>query len=161
MGSRFVLSPTLQFLPAPGKPVVNLKWLKEVLLSTDLTRNAELDWVKDEFRFLDGESIAGSQIAFQSYARSGNSFLRRFLECITGIYSGSDMNLNMTMCLQFNGLHGEGHVADGNLVWVTKTHYPMESPMGVTKFNSQKQIVIVRNPIDVLPSMAHLVFTGS
>ena len=161
VSSRFVLSQTLQLLPAPEKPVVNLKQLREILLSTDLSRNAELDWTKDEFRLLDGESISGNQIAFQSFARSGNSFLRRFLELITGVYTGSDMNLNLTMNLMFNGLHGEGHVADGNRVWVTKTHYPFQSPMGVTKFESQKQIVIVRNPIDVLPSMAHMAWTGS
>lgn len=87
--------------------------------------------------------------------------LRRFIELISGIYTGSDMNVRMTANLQFVGMHGEGTVADDNLVWVTKTHYPMESPFGSTKFNSQKQIVIVRNPIDVFPSMAHLAMTGS
>ena len=64
--------------------------------------------------------------------------LRRFIELITGVYTGSDMNVRITVNLQFVGMHGEGTVADDNLVWVTKTHYPMESPFGATKFNSQK-----------------------
>ena len=87
--------------------------------------------------------------------------LRRFIELITGISTGSDMNMSLTVNLQFVGMYGEGTVADDNLVWVTKTHYPMESPHGVTKFSSQKQIVVVRNPIDVFSSMAHLAMTGS
>ena len=64
--------------------MVSLKWLKDYLLSTDLSRMDELDWVeKDEFRFLDQKEnlqATGDAVMFQSFARSGNTFLRRFLE---------------------------------------------------------------------------------
>lgn len=59
------------------------------------------------------------------------------------------------------GLLGEETVADTNLVWITKTHYPLYCPGGGTKFHSQKQIVIVRNPIDVIPSMATMGMASS
>lgn len=63
--------------------------------------------------------------------RCGNSFLRRILETITGVYTGSDMNIDLTTQLLFGGrLAGEETVSDDNLVWVTKTHWPMESPLG-------------------------------
>ena len=38
-------------------------------------------WMFDgEFRFLDGESLGFNKIAFNTYPRSGNSFLRRLVE---------------------------------------------------------------------------------
>ena len=89
-------------------------------------------------------------------ARSGNTFLRRVLELITGVYTGSDMNLNLTMHLQTGNMAGEETVSHDNIVWVTKTHWPMESPLGSVKFSAQKCISIVRNPIDILPSLALL-----
>ena len=50
----------------PGKdtPTVNIAWLKELLLSKDLTRQNELDWVSQEgYRFLDGKDLFGDMIA--------------------------------------------------------------------------------------------------
>ena len=41
--------------PGPDTPTVNFNWLKELLLSKDLSRDAELDWVSaNNLRFLDG-----------------------------------------------------------------------------------------------------------
>ena len=71
------------------------------------------------------------------------------------------MRVEFTKNLQFLGFLGEGTGMDDNLVWITKTHYPMESPHGVDEFNSQKQIIIVRNPIDTLASWANYTFTGT
>ena len=134
---KFILNERMAFRPGPNTPVLNFKYIKELLLSTDLSRNAELDWMKDgSLRFLDGEDIRGNQVAFASFARSGNTFLRRFLEQITGIYTGSDMRVEFTKNVQFMGLDGEGAGLDDNLVWITKTHYPMESPHGADEFNS-------------------------
>ena len=134
---KFVLNERLAFRPGPDTPVLNFKYVKELLLSTDLSRNAELDWIKDgSFRFLDAEDMTGNQVAFSSYPRTGNSFMRRFLEQITGIYTGSDMRVELTKNAQFIGLDGEGTVASDNLVWVTKTHYPFESPFGASEFST-------------------------
>lgn len=62
----------------------------------------------------------------------------------------------------FNGrLAGEETVSHENLCWITKTHWPMESPGGGTPFSAQKAISIVRNPIDMIPSLALLSTTTS
>ena len=71
------------------------------------------------------------------------------------------MNYNVTIHLLGGYLAGEETVAQDNLCWVTKTHWPMESPMGSKKFAAQKCFCIVRNPIDILPSIALLINTAS
>lgn len=141
---------------------MNFAQLKELLLSKDLSRSAELDWISSKnLRFLDGTDITGQQIAFQSYPRSGNSFLRRVLELISGVYTGSDQRINVTLHMVWGNLAGEETVSHDNLCWVTKTHWPMAIPLGAPKFAAQKCISIARNPIDVLPSLGLLLNTGS
>ena len=44
----------------------------------------------------------------------------------------------------------------GNLVWMTKTHWPMGTPLGAKQFSADKCFVIVRNPIDLIASSAIL-----
>ena len=86
-------------MPTKDTPVVNFEWLKDYLLSKDLSRMDELDWVdREEFRHLDGQVNlykTGDRVSFQSYPRSGNTFLRRFLEQITGVYTGTDMDMKI------------------------------------------------------------------
>ena len=105
--------------------------------------------------------MLGQQVAFQSMSRTGNSFLRRILELITGVYTGSDMNLNLTMMLIAGNLAGEETVTHDNLCWCIKTHWPTNTPFGQKKFSAQKCISIARNPIDVIPSLSLLMNTAS
>ena len=127
-------------------------------MSQDLSRNAELEWVSGQnLRFLDGSDMSGLQVAFQSMPRTGNSFLRRMIELCTGIYTGSDMNIDITLQVIAGNLAGEETVSHENLCWITKTHWPMESPLGAAKFSAQRCITIVRNPTEVFPSMALLI----
>ena len=105
--------------------------------------------------------MTGEKVAFQSYARSGNTFLRRYLEQVTGLFTGSDMPMKFTFFEGIMGLLGNNTVCDSNTVWVTKTHYPMSLPGATLPFTANKMIVIVRNPIDVIPSHAHLVNLSS
>jgi len=42
-----------------------------------------------DLRFLDGEPIG--KISYWTYPRSGNTFLRKYLELITGVPTGSEM----------------------------------------------------------------------
>ena len=93
--------------------------------------------------------------------RTGNSFLRRVVEIVTGVYTGSDMNINLTLHLLSGNLAGESTVADDNLPWITKTHWPMPSPPDSLPFTASKCFAIVRNPIDVIPSIALLMNTSS
>ena len=84
-------------MPKSDTPTVNLKQLKEILLSKDLSRDRELDWIANgEIRFLDGEDIDGEKVCFQSFPRSGNTMLRKFLEVVTGVHTGSDRPLDFT-----------------------------------------------------------------
>ena len=110
----------------------------------------------DGLRFLDGEDMTGNKVAFQSFARSGNSMMRTNLEAVTGVFTGSDMDLEVSINLQTLGLCGEETACDSNFVWLTKTHWPF--PIGWKEtFHAQRMIVVVRNPIDVIPSMANLI----
>jgi len=128
----------LRIRPGPETPRVNFQWLKELLLSKDLSRNTELEWIDNckGLRFLEDQDITGDQVVFQSMPRTGNSFLRRILELTTGVFTGSDMNIDLTLHILFSGrLGGEETIAQDNLCWITKTHWPMNSPLGARKFS--------------------------
>ena len=130
---------------------VSLKELQEVLLSKDMSLYEEYKkkyWDDKKLRFLNGDPIDGNRTAYQSMARSGNTFLRKYLELITGVPTGSDMTLKYAMPLQLVGCIGEA-VAD-DTCWVVKTHDPMRP--WTTDFSTNKIIVCVRNPFDVTNS---------
>ena len=99
--------------------------------------------------FLNNQPYA-NKVAYASYSRSGNTFFRRYLEQIGGIYTGSDGDLNYTLhySLQFNGFSGECKVGDD--CWFIKTHYPLGKEV---PFKANKVILCVRNPLDVVTSM--------
>ena len=108
--------------------------------------------------FLDGTVPITSDyehVAFQSLVRSGNTFLRRYLEMITGVYTGADMGIQMTVHEAMMGLLGQNITGESDRVWITKTHKPMDPP-NAKGFHASKMIVIARNPIDVYPSFANM-----
>ena len=83
--------------------------------------------------------------------RSGNTFLRNYLEGATGVVTGSTQPNDNTLNFQLlaAGLKGEGHL--GNDTWFVKTHFPLCSPnVGIAKV--KKAVVCVRNPIDTMAS---------
>ena len=84
--------------------------------------------------------------------------LRRYLEIVSGIFTGSDEDIGADAALQSLGLIGAETTSDSNLVWVTKTHYPVNH-MHHGTFHGQKMIKIVRNPLDCLLSYAHMAAT--
>lgn len=89
---------------------------------------------------------------------------RMYLEAITGIYTGSSMDLLQSSSFQTFGMAGEDHVCDDNDVWITKTHWPNSTRSGIInerEFLTDRALVITRNPIDVLPSYFLLIQTGS
>ena len=138
--------------------VVNFKHLKEVLMSKDESLLEKNSWIFDgQYRFLDGESLLGNKVGFTSIPRSGNSFLRRRTEQVLGITSGSAMSIHTSTTLQINGLCGESHYDDR--VWIAKTHHPIALKNGEVPLVCNKTFVIVRHPLDVLPSFFSLVNT--
>lgn len=61
----------------------------------------ESRWTFDgDFRFLDGADIGSNHVGFTSFPRSGNSFMRRVLEQISGITTGATMHLQSSTSLQ-------------------------------------------------------------
>ena len=63
----YVLDERLRIRPGPETQRVNFVNLKEILLSTDLERDAELSWASPKcLRFLDGTdlSLTGQQVCF-------------------------------------------------------------------------------------------------
>lgn len=91
---KHVLDKQLKVFPGPDTPTVKLSQLQELLLSRDLERSSELNWTKKELRFLDAaEDLSGDRVAFISHPRTGNTMTRKYVESVTGIYSGSDNEL--------------------------------------------------------------------
>lgn len=95
-------------------------------MSKDLSRVPEYEkLLQGECKFLDQKSeMIGNRVAFSSFPRTGNSFLRKIIEQITGVFTGSDMPIAMTLPFQQQGLLGEETY--DNSVWITKTHYPQD-----------------------------------
>ena len=98
----------LRLVPGKLAPRENFEKLKELLLSKNLSRISELAHADHgELRFLDGKvDLTGNMVAFQSFARCGNTFLRRFIEQITGVFTGSDMSIIQTFHEAMMGLVG-------------------------------------------------------
>lgn len=87
---------------------VNFKNLINVLKSKDEKLFEQNQWIFDgEFRFLDSERLGFNKIAFNTFPRSGNSFLRRLLEQATGVATGATIHLQTATNLQTQGLKGE------------------------------------------------------
>jgi len=107
---------------------------------------------------LDGTQNKSNKIGFQSFPRSGNTFLRKYCELLTGVETGGDNTLNVNVHLQLQGLKGE-HIVD-DTVWIVKTHSPWIMP-DAPVFHCNKMIVIVRNPLDVIISFLHLFSLGN
>ena len=96
---------------------------------------------------MDLSPLDGERVCYSTFMRSGNTFLRKYLELITMIPTGTDMHAP-AMPLQMTGLIGE-EISDDS-VWVTKSHEPMR--FGCRDFKTNKMIVTMRNPFDVIVS---------
>ena len=90
-----------------------------------------------------------------TYMRSGNTFLRKYLELITMVPTGTDMH-TPPMNMQMTGLIGE-EVSDDS-VWVIKSHEPMRI-CNERDFTTNKIIITARNPFDVIVSCVHFLET--
>ena len=70
------------------------------------------------------------------------------------------MSIKFTYHAFTMGVGGEGHTNMENRVWISKTHFPHMLPDSQMAF-PEKNIAVVRNPIDIFPSMAILMNTLS
>ena len=91
----YMLDKNMAIVAKPETPVINLRQLMELLKSSDAGLWERAKWMFDNhFRFLDGQPNKSQKVAFCSFPRSGNTFLRRYMELITGITTGADNSLH-------------------------------------------------------------------
>ena len=97
----YILDKNMRVRAGPETKTINLKQLCDLFRSKDEALWHEHAWQFDgEYRFLDGQPNLGNKVAFASWPRSGNSFLRRYLELMTGIATGADNTLHINVHLQ-------------------------------------------------------------
>lgn len=94
-----------------------------------------------------------------SYPRSGNSMLRKLIEELTGIYSGSDTSPGrvLSMALKDYGLTGESLLSRD--VWLIKSHWPER--MGHSKVRIERAVLLWRQPLPTFLSFWHMTLTGT
>ena len=106
------------------------------------------------------EGLGIKQIALTSFQRSGNSLSRKYFEDITGIITGSIVDIRhiRTFALTLCGFKGEGYFNDN--VWIFKSHVPIvfgeQTPQPISK-----AVICVRNPFDVLCSQMQFRLTNT
>ncbi|KAH9260758.1 hypothetical protein BASA81_001225 [Batrachochytrium salamandrivorans] len=100
------------------------------------------------------------KVGLTSYPRSGNSFLRKIIEQLTGTVTGSDGNPDrmLNQQLQQLGLSGEGKMSNDE-AWCVKTHYPER--VGRARLTISRFILLVRNPFDCILSFFQMMITDS
>ena len=79
-------------------------------------------------RFLNSKGyFEKNAVALLSFPRSGSTFLRCYLETITGIATGSDAGIEDSFNLAMMGMIGQDTVgSEDKRVWITSTNYPMK-----------------------------------
>ena len=74
-------------------------------------------------RFLDCKDSVPGRVAYATFPRTGNTFLRKYFENITGVFTGSEMAPPPSLQLLIPGMLGE-NVTDQR-VWIAKSHHPI------------------------------------
>ena len=94
----YMLDKNMRIRAKPGTPVLNINELIRLLRSSDEKPWKESEWMfKGGFRFLDGSPNKSNKIAFASFPRSGNTFLRKYSEMLTGVQTGADNTLDINI----------------------------------------------------------------
>jgi hypothetical protein len=155
----YMLDSKMRIRAKPETPVLNIDDLLYVLRSKDAKLWRESAWMFENCdKYLDGKPNKSNKIALASFPRSGNTFLRKYTELLTGVQSGADNTLHCNVAIQMQKMKGEDIVDD--TCWIIKTHSPW-CMMYAPEFKCQKILCIVRNPLDVILSWLNLVSTMS
>ena len=91
-----------RFVSKSDDHTISHKQMCSLFLSNDLEKYEEFKkkyLESGQLRFLDGESLDGFKTGFMTFPRSGNTFLRKYIELITGVATGSDMPVENPMPL--------------------------------------------------------------
>jgi hypothetical protein len=157
----FKIDQERMIISSDSAPKLNYDKLMTLFKSKEWTKEDEQEFEETLNKYgavyLDGTSLV-NKINFTSYLRSGNSLTRKYLEDITGIITGSNMdnrysrNFALTLC----GFKGE--VVWDDSVWLYKSHIPNVQGNFTRQFLN-KAIICVRNPFDVACSAVQLRLT--
>lgn len=161
----YELDTNFQLIPKQQKNTINFHDLKNLLLSpaNQAKKQSFIDCAKNKTlnaKFLDEKvKISGvERVIYSSVPRSGNSFLRKLFEQISGVSTGSDVSLKniLNLSLQQIGFKGEEIVSDK--IWICKSHFPLTLPDDITQ-SAAKVVICTRNPIDVIVSEFNCLMT--
>ena len=108
-------------------------------------------------KFLSKNSFESVVIA--SYQRSGCTLLRKYLENITGVLTGSDGDVHTELDKQIKDMGMVGESILGSKVWIAQTNFPEE--IGSARLSANKCILLVRNPLDSICSHFNMVLKQS
>ena len=99
------------------------------------------------------------KVILTCYPRSGNTLLRKYLQDITGVCTGTDREgkEGTTKGETFKGMIG-GRITDDK-VWIVKSHFPMGKKN--QQFEVNKCLLLVRNPMDTIISAFKKIATKS
>lgn len=158
----YILDSLMRVRPGPEVKTIQFKHLWDMLRSQDhtLIQQWMFSDIKDT-RYLQKDAeitveTMGQIVSYCSYPRCGNSFLRKYLQNITGIATGSDMTLEFNQDLQLQDFKAE-EITDSS-VWIRKSHEP--KPNQNNKLNKCNKILCcVRNPFDCTASLMHFLPT--
>lgn len=91
----------------------------------------------------------------------GSTLLRRYLELVTGIATGSDVVAGGSQPLSAQGMVGE-HIVDER-VWIAKTSYPVGKRINEEhhSFQANKVLILARNPVDTILAKLHSQLSGT
>jgi len=95
----------------------------------------------------------GCHVSINSFPRCGNAFIRKYIQNILGLVTGSDMVLDQVIT-DLTEFPGE-EITDAS-VWMKKSHEPMNIAGGSIINKTNKMICVVRNPYDAIISMLNL-----
>ena len=130
--------------------------LWDVLRSNDASLLEDSKWMFDlkDNKYLDMNAdrtveSMNQKVSYSTYPRVGNSFLRKYLQMITGIATGSDMTIEFNQDMQLNMNKAE-EITDSS-VWIYKSHDPYFVPFH-QKAKANKLICCSRNPYDTIAS---------
>jgi len=149
----YLLDEKIGTVYASSAKVLNAKEHVALLLSKDATL---LEMNKDLFdgnsHLCDGAPL-DIRVSLTGYVRSGTNYLRRVIEQITGLATGSTTPLSYGTMTQL--LICKADLIHDDRVWFKKSHTPILSGGSgpAPPFDCDKLLVIVRNPLDVFYSM--------
>ena len=89
---------TMHIRAGPDVKTLNLRNLMEILSSSDAELWEQSKWMFDgTLRYLDGTPNKSQKVGFCSFPRSGNTFLRKYVELLTGVWTGADNPLHVNV----------------------------------------------------------------